>query len=222
MKKRILFGLIALLGVCPALFAQEEGQAGIPADVFYLLSKPAQGTIYFKDKNPANGTFNICAIDNTIRYKDNKGTELAADAEDNIVMVIIDNISFRNIEGVFQRMYPIKDDIFLAQRRDITVMNDSHVASYGMESQTTAVSELSGMNTEGKHISYEESKSFPYRLTETVSLYQNGNLMRLNKKNLTKCFPAKKAEIEAWFKENKKLDEGDIEKALALCKQWAE
>ena len=97
----------------------------------------------------------------------------------------------------------------------------SAVASYGMESQTTAVSEFSGMNSEGRHFTYEETKNFPYRMNQTVSLYQNGNLMRLNKKNLTKCFPGRKAEIEAWFKENKKMDEGDVNTVKALCEEWS-
>lgn len=221
MKKHILLSLIALVGAASALFAQEEGQAGIPADVFYLMPKAGQGTIYYKSKSPVSGTFNICAIDNTIRYKDNKGTELAVDGDETINMITIGDASFRFIDGAFQRMYPLTGDVFLAERRDITVMNDSHVASYGMESQTTAVSEFSGMNSEGKHFTYEETKNFPYRMNQTVSLYQNGNLMRLNKKNLTKCFPGKKAEIEAWFKENKKMDEGDVNTVKALCEEWS-
>lgn len=221
MKKHILLSLIALVGAASALFAQEEGQAGIPADVFYLMPKAGQGTIYYKSKSPVSGTFNICAIDNTIRYKDNKGTELAVDGDETINMITIGDASFRFIDGAFQRMYPLTGDLFLAERRDITVMNDSHVASYGMESQTTAVSEFSGMNSEGRHFTYEETKNFPYRMNQTVSLYQNGNLMRLNKKNLTKCFPGKKAEIEAWFKENKKMDEGDVNTVKALCEEWS-
>ena len=220
MKKHILLSLIALVRAASALFAQEEGQAGIPADVFYLMPKAGQGTIYYKSKSPVSGTFNICAIDNTIRYKDNKGTELAVDGDETINMITIGDASFRFIDGAFQRMYPLTGDVFLAERRDITVMNDSHVASYGMESQTTAVSEFSGMNSEGRHFTYEETKNFPYRMNQTVSLYQNGNLMRLNKKNLTKCFPGKKAEIEAWFKENKKMDEGDVNAVKAICEQW--
>lgn len=221
MKKHILLSLIALVGAASALFAQEEGQAGIPADVFYLMPKAGQGTIYYKSKSPVSGTFNICAIDNTIRYKDSKGTELAVDGDETINMITIGNASFRFIDGAFQRMYPLTGDVFLAERRDITVMNDSHVASYGMESQTTAVSEFSGMNSEGRHFTYEETKNFPYRMNQTVSLYQNGNLMRLNKKNLTKCFPGRKAEIEAWFKENKKMDEGDVNTVKALCEEWS-
>lgn len=221
MKKHILLSLIALVGAASALFAQEEGQAGIPADVFYLMPKAGQGTIYYKSKSPVSGTFNICAIDNTIRYKDSKGTELAVDGDETINMITIGDASFRFIDGAFQRMYPLTGDVFLAERRDITVMNDSHVASYGMESQTTAVSEFSGMNSEGRHFTYEETKNFPYRMNQTVSLYQNGNLMRLNKKNLTKCFPGRKAEIEAWFKENKKMDEGDVNTVKALCEEWS-
>ena len=222
MKKHFLFSLVAFIAASWSLFGQEEGMGGIPVDVFYLTPQMGQGTIYFKDKKPVSGSFTICAVDNTIRYKDNKGTELAVGPEDNISMVTIDNVPFRNLEGVFHRMYPINADVSLAVRRDITIMNDSHVASYGMESQTTAVTSYDGMNTEGKHYSYEESKSFPYRLTETVFLYKNGSLSRVSKKSLIKCFPEKKAEIEEWFRANKKLDSGDIDIILPLCLQWAQ
>ena len=42
------------------------------------------------------------------------------------------------------------------------------------------------------------------------------------KRNCVKCFPFKKAEIEAWFSGHKKADATDIDTVLALCKEWGE
>ena len=217
--KRILASLATALLAVASLMAQEN--TGIPYDVFYLMPQAGKGTVYFRDKAPAQGTFNICAVDNTIRYKDKSGQELAVEADANIPRVVIDGVTFLNDNNVFVRLYPVADGISLAVKRDILLMTDSKAAGYGMESQTTAVSTVSGLSQD-KVYTFEESRNVPYRMNQTVSLCRNEQVMGLTRRNLVKCFPAAKAEIEAWFAEHKKLDDKDIDTILALCKSWSE
>ena len=221
MKKHILLSVIALMGAVSALFAQEKVQ-GIPADVFYLMPKMGQGTLLFRDKSPVPGKFNICAIDNSVRFLDKSGAELALDADESLVEVIIDNVPFLRRDGVFYRLDKLSDDVFLATKRDVTLMTDAKTASYGMESNTTAVQELASYSLEGKVLNFEEAKDIPYRMVETSGLYRKGAILPLTKKNFIKCFPEKKAEIEAWFAEHKKLDPGDVNTIKALCQEWAQ
>ena len=221
MKKTLLIGLFALMGLCANLHAQDAVQ-GVPANVFYLMPQMGQGTVTLKGKGGINGKYNICAIDNTVRFKDKNGTELALEDDGSLMQVIIEGVTFVPVNGVFYRLEKLNDDIRLAIRRDVNLMTDSKVASYGMESNTTAVQDIMGINSDGRTLTFDEVKDIPYRMVEEASLYRNSEIIPVNKKNCIKCFPEKKAEIEAWFKEHKKIDSTDVKAVKALCEQWAE
>ena len=148
MKKAFLLAAAALLWAASALNAQDK--VGITKEVFYLMPEMAQGSVYFKGKSPANGEINICAVDNTVRYFDKSGNELAVEIDDTMTRVVIDGVIFVPYDGVFLRLYPFGEDCGVAVRRNVLVLSDSKVASYGMESQTTAVTNVIGFSADGK------------------------------------------------------------------------
>ena len=218
MKKTFLLAAAALLWAASALNAQDK--VGITKEVFYLMPEMAQGSVYFRGKAPANGEINICAVDNTVRYLDKSGNELAVEIDDEMTRVVIDGVIFVPYDGVFLRLYPFGEDCGVAVRRNVLVLSDSKVASYGMESQTTAVTNIIGFSADGKIYSLEDGIDVPYRMSEIVYVYRDGNVVSLNKRNLQRCFPEAKDKIEAYFSEHKKLDNSDPEKVLALVKEW--
>ena len=216
--KRIVIFLAALPLSIGLLSAQDS--VGIPNDVFYLMPKMTQGTLLFRDKSPVNGQFNICAVDNTVRFMD-KGKELAMENDESMLEVVFHDVAFLHRDGTFYRLYPVSDEAFVAVKRDVLIMNDIKMASYGMESNTTAVDNIETFNMPGRTLALSAMKDIPYRMTETAALYRKGSIISLTKRNLTKCFPDQKADIEAWFAANKKLDPTDIPAVLELCKQWS-
>lgn len=218
--KRILLSFVALMTAAVSLFAQQEGLS-IPEDVFYLMPKFGKGTIVYRSQAPAQGTLNICALDNSIRFKDNKGVELALDQVDDVVQVVIDGVSFLRLNNSFLRVCPITDTFGLAVKRDVLVMTDSKQGAYGMESQTTSIREISSIVTDGMLYELNKAKQYPYRMSEIGYLYKGGAIMVPSKKNFQKCFPTRKDEIDAWFKEHKKAPT-DREGLEALCRKWAE
>ena len=213
-----LISLIAAFGLSASLLSAQDN-IGIPADVFYLMPKMAQGTLLFRDKSPITGQFNICAVDNTVRFKD-KGTELAMEEDESMLEVIIDGIPFLHRDGTFYRLYAVSDEAFVAVKREVLIMNDTKMASYGMESNTTAVQTIEAVSIPGRILDLSQMEDVPYRMTETAALYRKGTLLTLSKRNFTKCFPDMKSEIDAWFAANKKINPQDIETVLALCKEW--
>ena len=217
--KRIFSLLSAILLAAPFVSAQVN--AGIPADVFYLMPEMTQGTLRFQDRT-VNGKFNICAVDQTLRFLNEKGVELALDNDGDLQQVNFGDIMFLHAEGAFYRLYPVSDAAYVAVKRDVTVMTDTKSSSYGMTSSTTAVEEVGLVQSDGHLVSFNDARQYPYKMTETAWLYRNGYLVRWNKKNCVKCFPFKKAEIEAWFAEHKKADATDIDTVLAMCKEWGE
>jgi hypothetical protein len=215
--KRIIAFLAALPLSIGLLSAQDS--VGIPNDVFYLMPNMTQGTLLFRDKSPVNGKFNICAVDNTVRFMD-KGKELAMEDDESMLEVVFHDVAFLHRDGTFYRLYPVSDEAFVAVKRDVLIMNDTKIASYGMESNTTAVQNIDTFNMPGRTLDLSDMKDIPYRMTETAALYRKGSIISLNKRNLTKCFPDKKADIEAWFNANKRINPEDIQTVLALCQEW--
>ena len=215
--KRFSILLSGLLLSASLLSAQEN--IGIPNDVFYLMPKMTQGTLLFRDKSPIPGQFNICAVDNTIRFMD-KGTELAMEDDESMLEVVFNDVAFLHRDGTYYRLYPVTDEAFVAVKRDVLIMNDTKMASYGMESNTTAVQTIEAVSIPGRILDLSQMEDVPYRMTETAALYRKGTLLTLSKRNFTKCFPDRKSEIDAWFAANKKINPQDIETVLALCKEW--
>ena len=216
--KRI-FTLLAALSLTVGLLSAQDS-VGIPNDVFYLMPKMTQGTLLFRDKSPIPGQFNICAVDNTVRFMD-KGTELAMEDDDSMLEIVFNDVAFLHRDGTYYRLYPMTDEAFVAVRRDVLIMNDAKMGSYGMESNTTAIQTIETVSAPGRILNLSDMKEVPYRMTETAALYRKGSIISLNKRNLVRCFPDKKAEIEAWFDANKKIDPTDVPAVLALCKQWS-
>ena len=215
--KRIVSFLAALPLSISLLSAQDS--VGIPNEVFYLMPKMTQGTLLFRDKSPIPGQFNICAVDNTVRFMD-KGTELAMEDDESMLEVVFNDVAFLHRDGTYYRLYPVTDEAFVAVRRDVLIMNDAKMGSYGMESNTTAIQTIETVSAPGRILNLADMKEVPYRMTETAALYRKGSIISLNKRNLVRCFPDKKAEIEAWFDANKKVDPTDVPAVLELCKQW--
>lgn len=215
--KRI-FTLLAALSLTVGLLSAQDS-VGIPNEVFYLMPKMTQGTLLFRDKSPIPGQFNICAVDNTVRFMD-KGTELAMEDDDSMLEIVFNDVAFLHRDGTYYRLYPVTDEAFVAVRRDVLIMNDAKMGSYGMESNTTAIQTIETVSAPGRILNLSDMKEVPYRMTETAALYRKGSIISLNKRNLVRCFPDKKAEIEAWFDANKKIDPTDVPAVLELCKQW--
>lgn len=217
--KRILFCLAAALTAAVSLFAQEG--TSIPEDVFYLMPKFGKGTIVFRGQAPVQGAFNICALDNSVRFKDASGQELAASDEDNILQVTIDGVTFLRDKGAFLRVYPLSGGVGVAVKRDVLVMTDSKTGAYGMASQTTSIQEIGAIAADGQIYELNKVRNYPYRMSEIGYLCKDGSVLVPSKKNFQKCFPDRKDEIDAWFKEHKKAPT-DREGLEALCRKWAE
>ena len=196
MMKRTLLLLFLLFAGLSAI--GQEAKGDIPADVFYLLPEFRQGMVYFSDQGPAQGNVNICAVDQTLRFMD-KDQELASGA-DNINRVVVDDIVFVRIDGAFYRLYPISDDLVLAFRRDVEILRDVKTGAYGTQSRTSSIQEVSSFQTDGMMYTLKSSKNYPYDVSESCSLYQAGGVTPISKRSLRKRFPARKDDLDAWFK----------------------
>jgi hypothetical protein len=213
MKKIVL--LLALFAGMSA-FGQ-EAKGNIPADVFYLLPEFGQGMVYFSDQGPAQGKMNICAVDQTLRFMDNNGTELSSNA-DNITRVVIGDVIFVRVDGAYYRLYPLTDDLTVAYRRDVEIIRDVKKGAYGTESRTSSIRNVGTFQADGMMYTLQQAADYPYHVTESCSLFQAGDVIPFNKRNLRKQFPERKDDIDAWLKANRNLPKGLEETKAFLLK----
>ena len=193
--------VMVLLSVCANANAQIKGEGDIPAEYYYLMPSFGQGYIYLKGQMPAQGQLNICAVDNSLRYLDKGGKELQATNTENVVKVLIDTVTFLHHQDAYYRLSPVAPDMGVAVLRKVTIITDGKEIGYGITSQTTSSKSYTTLYADGAIYSLEESKKYPYEVTETLFLYKGDAIYPLSKKNFRKLFPDKKDQIDAYFKE---------------------
>lgn len=221
MKKALfIFFALYLLFPAPGALAQKSGSSkGMPADVYYLMPEFADGMIFFHGQAPAQGKLNICALDNTLRFIDKDGKEMAAANEDSIMKVRIDSVFFIRSGGIYYRMYPVNRDLGIAQKRDVQIVKDIKQGAYGMNDRTGSIRESSSVYVDGVSYKLDKVKDYPYNVSETLYLYKWDDVYVLNKKNLRKLFPDRKTEIDEYFKAVGALP-GSLPEILDLLDSW--
>ena len=213
--KRFFSLLFAWMLAAPFVSAQVN--AGIPADVFYLMPEMTQGTLRFQDRT-VNGKFNICAVDQTLRFLNEKGVELALDNDGDLQQVNFGDIMFLHAEGAFYRLYPISDDLTVAYRRDVEIIRDIKKGAYGTESRTSSIRDVGTFQADGMMYTLQKAADYPYHVSESCSLYQAGSVIPLNKRSLRKLFPDRKDDLDAWLKANRNLPKGVDETKAFLAR----
>ena len=192
--------LVSLLAILAGISAfGQEAQGNIPADVFYMLPEFWQGMVYFSNQGPAQGEMNICAVDQSLRFLDKDGKELASKA-DNITKVVFDDIVFVRVDGAFYRLYPISDGVTLAFRRDVEILRDVKKGAFGTETRTSAIRDVGTFQADGMMYTLQKAADYPYVVSETCFLYRLGNIIAINKRNLRKFFPDRKSDLDAFLK----------------------
>ena len=218
--KRLLTAFLLLASLTGARAQMNSGK-GVPDDVYYLLPSFNQGMVYIRGQGPAQGKLNICAVDNTLRFIDNDGQEMVAGANNDIVKVTIDTVTFIRHQDAFLRVHPVTDDAGIAVRKSVRIIRDAKQGGYGGTSQTSSIKEYGTLYTEGVAIELNTNKQYPYKISEEFFVYSGDSILLPTKNNLKKLFPEKKDEVEAWFKSNRSFP-NKLEDASALLAQWAQ
>ena len=220
MKKPLYFLFLLLVLAAPsAIQAQEPSGKGMPDEDYYLMPAFADGYVYIRGQMPAQGKLNICAVDNTLRFIDDNGTELAAANEDGIVKVQIDTVWFLRSREAYYRMFPVTSEVGIALKRDVTVMKDVKEGAYGIKDRTSSIREYTRLYNEAAVQVLNQNRTYPYEVAEKLFLYQGETIYMLTKKNLKKLFPTRKDEIEAYFKSGNSVPD-NATAAQALLQSW--
>ena len=214
--------LLLMLSLAPlALQGQETSGNRIPDKDFYMMPSFMEGTVYLRGQSPAQGKINICTVDQSLRFLDDKGTELAASDPDAISRVQIDTVWFMRNGGAFYRMYPVNAELGIAVRRDTKIKQGEKKGAFGMTDQTSSIQQYSTLYSDSAAQLLNQNKPVAYTVSETVCLYYRDAVVRFNKASLKKVFPAHKDDIDAYFKAGHRAPE-TVDDARAVIAPWLE
>lgn len=215
--KTIVFALLLL--AASAMAQEKKAPNGISAEVYYLMPQFSEGTVYLRGQRPLQGKMNICAVDNTLRFIGPDGEELSATEDGDIVKVRIDSVMFLRDHDIFYRLYPLSSEMGVALQREVRIFWDAKEGAYGSVSQTSSIQQYGIIHSDGSTHTLSGLKEYPYSVSETPSIYKEGAIYPITRKNLRKLFPAHKDEIDAWFKAGNKLPE-TVSEALDFLSHW--
>lgn len=215
--KTIVFALLLL--AASAMAQEKKAPNGISAEVYYLMPQFSEGTVYLRGQRPLQGKMNICAVDNTLRFIGPDGEELSATEDGDIVKVRIDSVMFLRDHDIFYRLYPLSSEMGVALQREVRIFWDAKEGAYGSVSQTSSIQQYGIIHSDGSTHTLSGLKEYPYSVSEIPSIYKEGAIYPITRKNLRKLFPAHKDEIDAWFKAGNKLPE-TVAEALDFLTRW--
>lgn len=179
--------------------AQAEFEASLPDSVKYVMPSFGPGNILYKDGGYSRGSFNICTVDNTLRYIDTDESEKVLADPSQVESVSISGVLFLHTQNMYLGVVGDYDGVLLCVEKRM-VFDDKKVGAYGTTSATSSIRTVSSSTDNGSTFRFSNVK---YKVRETPYLYKKGRLQVPSKKTLSKLFPARKAEIEAYLEENR-------------------
>lgn len=216
MKQVILslcaFCLLALSA--GAQSAQAEFEASLPDSVKYVMPAFGPGNLLYKDGGFSRGSFNICTVDNTLRYIDTDESEKVLADPSQVESVSISGVLFLHTQNMYLGVVGDYDDVLLCVDKRL-VFDDRKVGAYGTSSATSSIRTVGASTDNGATFRFSNVK---YEVRETPYLYKKGRVYVPSKKTLAKLFPAKKADIEAYLQENR-IEFSDYQQVEALLEK---
>lgn len=204
MKRAFSFLLFAVLSLPIYSQTATKLEQMLPDSAKYFAPNFGFGRITYKDGQYSMGKFNICTVDQRIRYIDQDGTEMMLRDNEMVDRVSIDGTLYLRHGDVFVALDQNLGDVYLCICRKL-VFKDSKKAGFGAESSTTAIKTVSGFSGSGMFGDYSSGnyydlQSLPdYVIKEVPYLYNNGRMYNSSKKSFMKLFKEKKEEIESYL-----------------------
>lgn len=206
-----LVSILLLLCVCTAAKSQSLSLDTL----FYALPQFGRGTVAFPDGKVQSGNLNICNLDQTVRFIDPAGDTLVIDDSHLVIKVTVGKDVFYRDNHYFIKIVDMAGDVFLGLKKTMVQVNNEQVGAYGMASSTSSITSYSQDGSTGHLYKYVDFRPANWNYTAMYMLYRNGRFYTASKKNFQKCFPGRKAEIEAFFKDNEfSTTDGDSVTAL--------
>ena len=204
MKSKLNLTLIAILFQANALFAQGQG-------VFlshYVFPEFREGVVVKKSGSVDKATMNYNSLTQEVIFMQDT-TKLALAETNTIDAVYIGKAKFIPVESVFYEEVETDNTVKLYVQHEckVTSVDAGKDIGFGMTSQTTAIVNLSSLNSpSGLKLVYDLKLPSGYKVTPFSEFWlKTGSkfIKITNTKQLQKALPGKEALINEYIKTNK-------------------
>lgn len=198
--KRVFILLICVL-LPLQMFSQNrqlDFEATLPDSVKYYVPEFTAGRIVYTDGGFSSGKLNISTVDQSVRFIDDKGEVMSLSNLAQVDRVNIGPYLFLKNGNEFAAVVTYAEDVSLVLTRKFVFERDKKKGAFGATSETTNISSVSSAAAERGQV-FEFSSDVQYRIDTTPYLYKKARFYPVTKKNLLKCFPNQKEQVEAYL-----------------------
>lgn len=210
MKKYLIFVLLSLIFTVFTARAQdvihhqrgEDLQQYLLDSVKFVSPEFQAGVITFSDGGYSRGPVNISTIEQCVYFISPEGEYQVLANEDQVSRVSLRGRMFIKSRYGYVEILQTDGDVSLGAVRRTSFFETEKKGAYGMVSQTTSVTTIGSLQANGTMYTLGVDQTTPFSYKIIPYLYKDGKVYLSNKKSFQKCFPAKKAEIDQYLKEN--------------------
>lgn len=198
--KRLSFLIICALFPLQLLSQnkQLDFEATLPDSVKYYVPEFATGRIVYTDGGFSTGKLNICTVDQSVRFIDDKGEVMSLSNVAQVDRVSIGPFLFLKNGNEFAAVVSYAEDVSLVVTKKFVFERDKKKGAFGATSETTNISSVSSASSERGQV-FAFSSDVEYRIDTTPYLYKKSRFYPVTKKNLLKFFPNQKEQVEAYL-----------------------
>ena len=212
-----------LLVCCTSLPAQnvvqhqrgEDLQQYLLDSVKFVVPEFQAGIITFKDGGYSRGAVNISTIEQRVYFINPAGEYQVLVNEDEVTRVSIKGRSFLKSRYGYVELLQMLDGVTLGVVRRVSFQETEKTGAYGSTSQTTSITTIGSIYGNGTTYTLDVDQNTPFKYKVIPYLYKDGRVLIPGKKSFQKCFPGKKAFIEAYVKDHS-VDFEKMEDVTAL------
>ena len=208
--RRIYLLVILIFCCCTALPAQdvvhhqrgEDLQQYLLDSVKFVIPDFQSGIITFRDGSYSRGPVNISTIEQRVYFVAPDGNYQVLTDEDKVARVSVKGRTFIKSQYGYVELLDTQGDVALGAVRRTSFFETEKKGAYGMVSQTTSVTTIGTMQTNGTTYTLGVDQATPFKYKIIPYLYRNDKVYMSTRKNFLKCFPDRKADIESYLKEH--------------------
>ena len=138
--------------------------------VKYVLPDFTAGIVVFKDGRTANAPLNISTISQKLLFISPEGDIQEVINQNNIDRVSVKGHSFVKTKQGFVELLDIVDNVILGSVKRVKFLESEKKGAFGTTSETTSVTTISSITTEGQRYELAQNVNTPYTYRVTPYL----------------------------------------------------
>ncbi len=219
MKQRFLFlvtlAVFAMAFTATNLYAQnkkgtvhavsrQDMLTKLPKDVAYWLSEFSMGRMVFNDGSSKEGLLNVCVVDNSVRFINDKSDTLVLFNSKDVERIFINDSLLVQKEDRFYREVACYGSVILAEQRIFNFSEPEVEASSSMGGlPPTSMAKKTNMQLVDNDRVYEFEADIPWNLSISYVLIDGDKIYNAKRSSFEKIFADKKDFIRTFVKSNK-------------------